>query len=285
VPDIVVSLPCQISVLLGRGDGIFNAPTTALLNSGAPVGAQFVSVADLNCDGLPDLVASGYQTPGFYVALGKGDGTFALADTVNLPANPSSNVVADFNGDGVPDIAVATAAGITLSTGNAGDPGHYTSAPLVIHEVTSLIVAADPDGTDCPDLVTATSIYLSNGDGTFSAGQPYTSTPSVSIQVLDLNGDGHPDIVAANPAGTVSVYLAEGEDCFLPVLVTVGELTNVAVGTGTFTPGENEIAVLSNDGFPVNFSFIEVLELGHQLDQAHGRAPGYDLAQRRLRMH
>jgi hypothetical protein len=50
--DIVIADDNQIVVLLGKGDGSFQSPLTY------PAGLQptYVAVADLNHDGLPDVV-------------------------------------------------------------------------------------------------------------------------------------------------------------------------------------------------------------------------------------
>ncbi|MBV9695645.1 MAG: VCBS repeat-containing protein, partial [Gammaproteobacteria bacterium] len=89
---------------------------------------------------------------------------------------PNSVAVADVNGDGAPDLLVAT----TLDQGLTDNPGF---ANVILNS------AATP--------------------GTFSTGVSYptsTTNPS-SIAVADLTGAGHPDLVVATVSGGVSVYL------------------------------------------------------------------------------
>jgi FG-GAP-like repeat len=99
----VFSIP-SIEVVLGRGDGTFGA--------GAFVDSinfdWFVTVADLNADGTPDLLAlSPSVVPAARVFLGQGNGTFQLAQTVVFSSfGPGAAAIADFNGDLLPDLAV-----------------------------------------------------------------------------------------------------------------------------------------------------------------------------------
>src|SRR4051812_4501963 len=63
----------EVSVLLGNGDGSFQAPV-AYATAGNGVVA--VQIADLNGDGIPDLVSTEEANATVSVFLGRGDGTF-----------------------------------------------------------------------------------------------------------------------------------------------------------------------------------------------------------------
>jgi len=109
-PDLIVSNRSSdsISVLLGRGDGSFDA---ALVSStGSNTGPYSLAVADFDLDGVPDVVTADYLSSTASVLLGRGDGTFdAPIDAGNTGQSTYGVTAGDFNGDGKPDVATANA--------------------------------------------------------------------------------------------------------------------------------------------------------------------------------
>ncbi len=67
----------------------------------------WVTTADLNGDGKPDLAVAGSGTNSVRVLINQGSGTFAAAVIYLAGANPSAVAALDLNGDGAPDLAVA----------------------------------------------------------------------------------------------------------------------------------------------------------------------------------
>lgn len=99
--DLVLTMnPSGIAVMLGNGDGTFQAPVTYATDD-IPGG---LAVADVNGDGIPDVLATGDYLDIF---IGKGDGTFAQAVDLVAGNFPGNVTTGDFNGDGKLDIAVA----------------------------------------------------------------------------------------------------------------------------------------------------------------------------------
>ncbi len=101
--DLAFCTDRAIGVMLGNGDGTFQAPTFYTTD---PLGTrQFTfAVGDINSDGKPDLIVSEYAGKSqFVVFLGNGDGTFQAPQTVdsNIPDGETGIVVGDFDSTGM----------------------------------------------------------------------------------------------------------------------------------------------------------------------------------------
>ena len=232
------------TVMLGNGDGTFGEALTY------PLGKSPLALVagDFNKDGKPDLAissdcGSGSCTqPGEVdILLGRGDGSFAAANTYTVGYAPSSLAAGDLNGDGIPDLAVANACGedssckspgtATLLTGN-GKGAFTQTGEIKIGGSPSSIAIGSLSGSGV-DLIAASStgnavaVLHSDGKGGFGTPATYAvgSAPS-SVAVADFNGDGKPDVAVANfAASTVSVLFGNGDGTLQPA-------STYSVGTG-----------------------------------------------------
>ena len=167
---------------------------------------------------------------------GRGDGTL-----FGPPVYPTGSgigtlhalVLADFDGDGKPDVAVAAGdVWILLSRGGGSFKTPVRLAVPTGNNSTASaasVAAADFNGDGKQDLVVGTAygdgvyVFLGNGDGTFKAPVQYTTGGNVSsIAVADFNGDGKLDIAAcgmdvsqgASLAANTGILLENGNGTF-----------------------------------------------------------------------
>jgi hypothetical protein len=221
-----------------------------------------IAEGDFNMDGNIDLaiVLDNSPSANREVQIYKGDGAGDFTATDVYPVQggyyPSEVTVADFNGDGVPDIAVSGNGAVDILLGN-GD-GTFQSATSYAAGAYARIAVGDfnEDGkldfavTDSDD--SSLYIYTNRGDGTFGGPKSYSLTfkPS-AIAAGDFNGDGKLDLAVGeaarqSTAGSIQILLGVGNGTFQP-----GALLNAGYApvTGDFDgDGKLDLAVLTVQG-------------------------------------
>ena len=118
IMDAVVTsaLSNTVSVLLGNGDGTFQAPRQYAVGSfiaggldslaGLPNFGGAVVIADLTSNGIPDIIVANHDSGDISVLLGLGDGTFEPQRRFDATTGPFSIAVGDLTGNGIEDIVV-----------------------------------------------------------------------------------------------------------------------------------------------------------------------------------
>src|SRR5579883_2013823 len=261
--DLIFLSQGKLSILIGNGDGTFRAPNQATAlgystmvaadlnrdgNFAAPLRSPAPSpyhamqgvpvAADVNGDGIPDLIGPGV------IAIGAGDGTFSKTLTPcsgasGLNGSTSDSAVASFKGAGNLDLALVAAqmsgAGMfqlevaTAIACFANGAAAYSAGPNIFDNsglalsyspVTYLASAGDFNGDGHADVliyssapppnVFAYSVIFGDGNGGFkkpvSTG-PYASSAGTANLyvtkpvVIDFNGDGKSDLVQIGGKG------------------------------------------------------------------------------------
>ncbi len=205
--------------------------------TGTSLPRQSVS-ADFNLDGRADVAlynaALGEQ---IFISLSNGDGTFTPAPTISVGSSdfPASMITADFNGDGIPDLATGslTAATLHVFLGN----GDGTFAPSFSDpRGTQGLGTGDFNGDGHTDIVAVQfpaggpvyRIFAGNGLGQFApVGAPVlTGVRGPRLLTGDLNGDGNIDFVGIDSNGSYQTFLGNGDGTFGAAVLTSSPRAN-----------------------------------------------------------
>jgi hypothetical protein len=181
-------------------------------------------------------------------------------------ARAYSAVTGDFNGNGVPDLAIAGSNGVSIFLGK-GDGTFETPKTSATGVAPRAIAVGDLNGDNVQDLAVANSgsntvsVLLGNGDGTFRTPVSYgTGRAPSSVQIADVNWDGIQDLVVANAADDdVSVFLGNGDGTFQsptsyrtgrgPRKVVLGDFNGDGyLDIATANAADNNVTVLLGNG-------------------------------------
>jgi FG-GAP-like repeat len=112
-----IALSGHMSAAFGQAGPVFtDIPHFLTPTNYAVPGAKMVALADVNGDGILDIVSANGDSPtgdgGVSVLMGNGDGTFKPPVKIAAGGSPAMVVVGDFNNDGKQDIAVSNVASV-----------------------------------------------------------------------------------------------------------------------------------------------------------------------------
>jgi hypothetical protein len=226
--DVVVTGPDNsVSILLGQGDGAFQKKS----NYVAGVFARSVTSGDFDGDGILDLAVAGMQeqfpSPASVSILpGIGDGAFKSPAKYPIAVGlPQSVAVADFNADGIPDLAVGADTGFHIFTGR-GNGAFEPDFWLRGGGYATSVGVGDFDGDGKPDVVSSD----------FNGGAAY---------VLLNHCGALPDLAVERRDSTMTIswpypssnYLLQSTTTLNPASWQSVALTNRFIGNGRWNLG------------------------------------------------
>ncbi len=246
----------RVIMLVGNGDGTFDV--------GAPVDVGLAPIAmaaaDFDRDGKLDLVVANGSignTTGQSVTVlrGNGNGGFGAPFGYATGPSPYAVAVADFNGDGAPDLAVASGGGNSVSVLiGRGDGTFGAAVDYAAGYFPDGVAAGDFNGDGKPDLAVVNdysddvSILLGRGDGTFGTATQFAAgSGPASVATADLNGDGWADLAIANRFdNTLVLLLGNGDGTFQPAVpFVVGPQPEIVVAADLNRDGNIDLVLTS----------------------------------------
>ncbi len=180
---VITDTTGNVEAFHGDGDGTFASTPLARWANTLGATGQILTVADLNADGIPDLLLG--SSAGVSILLGSKSGSYTLQGTYPAGGGHTTWAVADYNSDGLLDVAVDSPAGVAILYGQRA-----AAAAALIPTKAELYTCVDPP--------------LSNYPCASPPSQTTTQYPQI-VMYYGQNVDGGYEVLPQDPSSTASV--------------------------------------------------------------------------------
>jgi protein involved in polysaccharide export with SLBB domain len=231
--DVVggASRPGLITISYGDGNGAVSEPQFLPVHGEV----RSVAVADFNEDGLNDIAFSvEKESSGIRLWINQPNRAWKQ-ENGPTKLNQYQNIkTADVNSDGHMDIIAANSteasnAGVQVWLGNGKGGWIAESGPTILGRYMDVAVA-DFNKDGLPDIVGAgwgisgtLRVWLGDGTGRWFSISPINNGSYYGVSVVDLEGDGNLDILAATHKGGIQIYVGDGQGNFSWIEKGLGE--------------------------------------------------------------
>jgi hypothetical protein len=225
----------HVTILLGNGDGSFDASPQSPFVVAVDPHPHYVETADLNADGVVDLIVDDRNHHGVRIFAGLGNGRFDTSSMlIDVGGDPYIGMaIADLDGDGQLDIVTPNPHRLSLVFSEDAAAFQFVSPADLSAENPFGVRSADFNADGLTDLISvsgenssSTQILLGNGKGSFSNAtnwNPFSLTGPKLATVGDFNGDGIDDAAVACYRVSDVMLILGGRDSFQTTLLPAGE--------------------------------------------------------------
>ncbi len=200
----------HLTIVLGDGQGTFQPAANSPLQIDVRPHPHAVRVADLDGDGILDLVIDNREAEGLLILRGLDGGRFETPGMfIGVGGDPYRGMaIGDINGDGKPDLVTPNPGEIGVLINRTGDDMAFTQAPPVLAETPFAIGLGDFNGDGALDILAASDegssrveLFFGDGSGGFEGGENASfqvARGGKNLVVGDFNGDGLQDAAIAS---------------------------------------------------------------------------------------